>query len=38
MNPFLLWALGLLLIFLEFFMPGAILGIAGGVLLFFKRD
>lgn len=30
---FILWALGLLLIFLEFFVPGAILGILGGILI-----
>lgn len=34
MNPFLLWAIGLVLIFLEFYLPGAILGIIGGVLIF----
>ena len=32
--PFLLWFLGLLLIFLEFYIPGAIMGIAGGILVF----
>ena len=36
MNPFLLWALGLLLVFLEFYLPGAILGICGGALIFFS--
>lgn len=34
MNPYILWLLGLLLIFLEFYLPGAVLGIAGGILLF----
>lgn len=33
MNPFILLALGLLLVFLEFFLPGAVLGICGGVLI-----
>lgn len=33
MTPFILWALGLLLILLEFYLPGAILGICGGVLI-----
>lgn len=33
MNPYILLALGFLLIFLEFFLPGAILGISGGVLV-----
>lgn len=33
MSPFILLALGLLLIFLEFFLPGAILGICGGILV-----
>lgn len=28
-----LWLLGLLLIFLEFYLPGAILGTAGGILI-----
>ena len=31
--PYALWLVGLLLIFLEFYLPGAILGILGGVLL-----
>lgn len=31
--PYALWALGLLLIFLEFYLPGAVLGIMGGLLL-----
>ena len=29
----LLWLLGLLLILLEFYLPGAVMGIAGGVLI-----
>ncbi len=33
MMPFLLLALGLLLIFLEFYLPGAIMGIAGTALV-----
>ena len=33
MNPYILLLLGFLLIFLEFFLPGAILGISGGVLV-----
>lgn len=33
MNPFLLLALGFLLIFLEFFLPGAILGTIGGLMV-----
>lgn len=31
--PVLLWLLGLLLILLEFYIPGAIMGVAGGVLI-----
>lgn len=34
MNPFVLLLLGLLLIFLEFYLPGAIMGIAGGIMVF----
>ncbi len=34
MNPYILWFLGLLLILLEFYIPGAIMGIAGGVMVF----
>lgn len=34
MNPYALWILGLILIFLEFYLPGAIMGIAGGLLVF----
>jgi membrane-bound ClpP family serine protease len=34
MNPYLLWVLGLILIYLEFYLPGAILGIAGGLIVF----
>ena len=32
-NPFILWLLGLVLIYIEFFVPGAAIGIAGGLLL-----
>ncbi len=34
MNPFILWAVGLILIFIEFYIPGAIMGITGGILVF----
>lgn len=34
MSPYILLALGYLLIFLEFYIPGAILGIIGGILAF----
>lgn len=34
MNPYALWILGLILIYLEFYLPGAIMGIAGGLLVF----
>lgn len=34
MNPFILLLLGFLLIFVEFYIPGAIMGIAGGVMVF----
>ncbi|MFA6916643.1 MAG: NfeD family protein [Parachlamydiales bacterium] len=33
MNPFILLALGLVLIFFEFFLPGAVLGIAGSLFV-----
>lgn len=33
MSPFLLLAIGLLLIFLEFYLPGAIMGIAGSLFI-----
>lgn len=33
MNSFILLIIGLILIFLEFFLPGAIMGITGGVLV-----
>ena len=33
MNPFFLLIIGLILIFLEFYLPGAILGIIGGILV-----
>lgn len=36
MTPFLLVALGLLLIFIEFFLPGAIMGIAGGIIILYS--
>lgn len=32
--PFVLWAIGLLLILIEFYIPGAIMGTAGGILIF----
>jgi|EndMetStandDraft_9_1072997.scaffolds.fasta_scaffold368221_1 membrane-bound serine protease (ClpP class) len=32
--PFVLWAVGLLLIFIEFYVPGAVMGISGGILIF----
>lgn len=34
MKPYLLWILGLVLIYLEFYLPGAIMGITGGILVF----
>ncbi len=34
MTPWLLLLIGLLLIFFEFYLPGAILGIGGGILVF----
>lgn len=33
-SPYLLLALGYFLIFLEFYLPGAVLGIAGGIFVF----
>lgn len=33
MTPFIVLAIGLLLIFIEFYLPGAIMGIAGGILV-----
>lgn len=33
MTPFILLAVGLLLIFIEFYLPGAVMGIAGGILV-----
>jgi membrane-bound serine protease (ClpP class) len=33
MLPYILLAVGLLLIFIEFYVPGAIMGIAGGILI-----
>jgi membrane-bound serine protease (ClpP class) len=43
LNPFILLAVGLLLIFLEFFVPGAVFGVLGGVaiaasLVFFAME
>jgi membrane-bound ClpP family serine protease len=32
-SPYLLWVAGLILIFLEFYLPGAVMGIAGALLL-----
>lgn len=34
MIPYVLFAIGLLLIFLEFYLPGAVLGIIGSLLMF----
>ena len=34
MNPYLLWTLGLILIYLEFYLPGAIMGVTGGAMVF----
>lgn len=34
MSPFLLWIVGLVLIFLEFYLPGAVMGVGGGLLIF----
>jgi membrane-bound ClpP family serine protease len=34
MSPWILLAIGFLLIFLEFYIPGAIMGVSGGVLVF----
>lgn len=34
MTPFLLLILGLILIFIEFYVPGAVMGIVGGLLVF----
>lgn len=34
MTAFLLLLLGLLLVFIEFFVPGMVMGIAGGILIF----
>lgn len=34
MNPYILLVLGYLLIFLEFYLPGAVMGVTGGLLLF----
>ncbi len=33
MTPFLLLILGLLLILMEFYLPGAVMGITGGILI-----
>lgn len=34
MSPYLLCFLGMLLIFLEFYIPGAVIGICGGIMVF----
>lgn len=34
MTPFILLIFGLILIFIEFYIPGAIMGIAGGLMVF----
>lgn len=34
MNPYILLVLGLILVFLEFYLPGAVMGISGGFLIF----
>lgn len=34
MTPLILLVLGFLLIFIEFYLPGAIMGIAGGIMVF----
>lgn len=34
MSPYLLLLLGLLLIFLEFYVPGAVMGVCGGIMVF----
>lgn len=34
MTPYILLILGLILIFIEFYIPGAIMGIAGGLMVF----
>lgn len=34
MTPFVMLLLGFLLIFLEFYIPGAVMGVAGGLLVF----
>lgn len=33
MTPFIVLAIGLLLIFIEFYLPGAVMGISGGILV-----
>lgn len=33
MNAIILWLIGLVLIYIEFYLPGAILGIAGGLFI-----
>lgn len=33
MNPFILLIVGFLMIFIEFYLPGAIMGIGGGILI-----
>jgi len=34
MAPYIFWIIGLLLILIEFYLPGAVMGIAGGILIF----
>jgi len=34
MMPYILLILGLLLIFIEFYLPGAVMGITGGLMVF----
>lgn len=34
MSPYLLFILGMLLIFLEFYVPGAVMGVCGGAMVF----
>lgn len=33
MTPYIVLALGLIMIFIEFYLPGAVMGIAGGILV-----
>lgn len=34
MSPYILFILGLLLVFIEFYIPGAVMGICGGLMIF----